>query len=100
MAEQHVNLNAVTRYGPAGSPLPDPETMCLGQCEGLGYYPTTGKAAHNTAEEQKRWQEAHTAPNAHLDEHGNTQECDGWHFLKCPDCEGSRALKGGGFATS
>ena len=27
------------RYGDANAPRPDPDTMCKGQCEGIGYYP-------------------------------------------------------------
>jgi hypothetical protein len=29
----------VDRYSATGTPYPDPETMCQGQCEGMGCYP-------------------------------------------------------------
>ena len=37
-----------------------------------------------TEEEIKRWHEAHNVPDAHRND-----RCDGWHFIKCPDCEGT-----------
>ena len=71
------------RYKALGIPYPDPETMCLGDCEGVGVYPHR-RQANETAYEVAAWQAAHDAPDAHKDE-----ECDGYHFIKCPDCNGT-----------
>lgn len=68
----------ISRYG--DGPFPDPATMCKGQCEGLGTYPQSLDDCTITEEERQRWQEAHDK-NAHA--------CDGYHFIKCPDCEGT-----------
>lgn len=70
------------RYG--GGPYPDPATMCKGQCEGLGVYPQTLDDRTITEEERRRWQEAHDK-DAHT--------CDGYHFIKCPDCDGTGLAK-------
>jgi len=32
-------IEFVDRYSALGVPYPDPETMCPGECEGLGVYP-------------------------------------------------------------
>lgn len=64
-----------------GIPYPDPETMCEGDCEGIGYYPEDDK-------ENPLWIEAHKALHK--------EPCDGYHFVKCPDCNGTgqRGVKG------
>lgn len=74
------------RYG--GGPYPDPATMCKGQCEGLGCYPQSLDDATITDVERHRWQLAHDKPDAHKD-----GPCDGYHFIKCPDCEGTGLAK-------
>lgn len=73
-----------SRYEALGVPLPDPETMCKGQCEGLGVYPHKVGESGETLEERMAWLELHNAPDAHPDE-----PCDGFHFIKCPDCKGT-----------
>lgn len=65
------------RYQAMGIPYPDPETMCEGPCEGVGFHPTRNK-------DNPKWIEAHTAPGVHKDE-----LCDGWHFVECADCGGT-----------
>lgn len=70
------------RYDALGIPYPDPETMCKGQCDGVGAYPT--KLEDATPEEGKRWLAAHESGEGH--ENG---ECNGWHFITCPDCNGT-----------
>lgn len=62
------------RYKALGISYPDPETMCEGQCEGTGWYPEDNQ-------ENPLWQEAHNK--------SNEEKCDGWHFIKCPDCNGT-----------
>lgn len=70
-------LEISTRYGPAGSPMPDPETMCNGQCEGTGKVPIP---ADETSPEWKTlWVEAEK----------KSPSDDGWHFVDCPTCGGT-----------
>lgn len=68
----------VDRYSACGIPQPDPETVCTGQCEGMGVIPV--QANCDDARLVKLWWELHKAT-----EH----DCDGWHFVRCPDCDGS-----------
>lgn len=65
------------RYQALGIPYPEEETMCLGQCEGTGRVPV----AKDDMEEpfHRLWIEA---------EAKNPSD-DGWHFVKCPDCNGT-----------
>ena len=72
------------RYEATGTPYPDPETMCAGQCDGMGCYPVKRGASDTTGEELRRWCVAHERTDAHDD-----GPCDGWHFITCPDCEGT-----------
>ena len=65
------------RYQALGIPYPDPETMCLGQCEGTGIVPI---AKEETEEPWKTlWAEA---------EEKNPSE-NGRHFVTCPECDGT-----------
>lgn len=81
------------RYQALGIPYPDPDTVCKGPCEGTGVYPlmnndfATGMLKMRdelTATDLDLWNAQHNAPNAHA-----TEPCDGWHFVKCPDCDGT-----------
>jgi hypothetical protein len=74
------------RYQALGIPYPDVETMCKGQCDGVGVYPQRRDDPTITPVEREMWQRAHEALNAH--EHGDA-DCDGWHFIKCSDCNGT-----------
>jgi len=106
------------RYQALGIPHPKQETACLGQCEGTGWVPVRGLAddtglllQSNSSEDPrlvKAWEEAHRdwclspvwprlkrilkTSWKHRDVkwlwHG-WEACDGWHFVKCPDCGGS-----------
>lgn len=78
------------RYSACGMDLPDPKTMCKGQCEGMGCVPTgppegyvkEGKLCCPSDNEEPwrtLWLEA---------EEKEPSE-DGWHFVTCPDCNGS-----------
>lgn len=69
-------LEFTDRYG--GGPRPDPETMCKGQCEGLGTYPC--KEAEATSDELKLIEEIKSTQ-------GRSE--DGWYFIKCLDCNGT-----------
>jgi len=65
------------RYEALGIPYPDPKTMCDGQCEGTGWVPI----ASDDMEEPFRtlWLEAEK----------KTPTNDGYHIVKCPDCNGT-----------
>lgn len=71
------------RYQALGIPYPDAETMCLGMCEGTGYVPVK-----KDEEDDKRlvelWEEQEKIEPSD----------DGWHFVLCPDCNGTRLRKG------
>lgn len=81
-------IESTDRYG--GNP-PDPETMCKGECEGMGWVPVQDREhagdlivdslGYDKEPWKTLWQEAHIAAGEH--------ECDGWHFVKCPDCGGT-----------
>ncbi len=81
------------RYSAMGIPRPDPNTMCRGKCEGTGVVPVKysvpkpGEVSAvndpndpDDAELRRRWEAAER-------EHPSD---DGWHFVKCPTCNGSR----------
>ena len=67
------------RYQALGIPYPDPRTVCRGQCEGTGWIPI--KAGETDSRFRTLWNEAHA--KAH------EEPCDGWHFVRCPDCAGT-----------
>lgn len=69
------------RYSAAGIEPPHPDTVCQGQCEGMGCVPI----AKDETEEPWRtlWLEAERKDPAD----------DGWHFVKCPDCNGTGKRK-------
>ncbi len=75
--EDKMEIEFTDRYQALGIPYPDPKTMCKGQCEGTGIVPVP----KDDMEEPFRtlWMEAE------VKEHSD----DGWHFVKCPDCNGS-----------
>ena len=72
-------FEATDRY--EGMPYPNPETMCEGQCEGMGVVPI----GSGDMEEPFRtlWLEAEKKNPA----------ADGNHFVKCPDCNGTGKRK-------
>lgn len=65
------------RYQALGIPYPDPKTVCKGQCEGTGFVPIhkddTEEPFHTL------WLQA---------EEKNPTD-DDYHFVKCPDCNGT-----------
>lgn len=99
LVQDHVVLGEKTeftdRYKAMGIPYPDAKTMCKGPCEGTGVVPIKGEGweqkqgvgglvsmggpSSMNVEYQKRWQAA--------EEKEATD--DGWHFVKCADCNGS-----------
>ena len=65
------------RYQATGTSCPDPENCC-DTCEGMGCVPV-GK---NETEEPYK--------NLWLAAEKKKKTDDGWHFVKCPACKGSR----------
>jgi len=100
----------VDRYQALGIPYPDPETMCPGQCEGIGLIPVhfseTDAILRNLwiqAEVKQREQIKKGKKRASLllirgyKKNGRilTDLDDGYHFVKCPDCNGTGKIQGG-----
>jgi sarcosine oxidase delta subunit len=102
------------RYQALGIPYPDQQTMCKSHFEGTGVYPQRMDDA--TEAELSAWLEAHHKtcnPRGRLRSLWRHPEwwywkeifrdvwsygisgCDGWHFIKCADCNGT-ALRGEG----
>lgn len=78
-----MNVEFTDRYQALGIPYPDAETMCLGMCEGTGFVPVK-----KDEEQDERfialWEEAEKEKPSD----------DGWHFVKCPDCNGTGLREG------
>ena len=85
------------RYSATGTPYPNSETVCLGHCEGMGCVPVymrperapDGRMAlvmdsEKDPELVRLWQEAEAKSPAD----------DGWHFVVCPACNGTRLRPG------
>lgn len=78
MAERKIEFT--DRYQALGIPYPNRETMCHGQCEGIGLVPHK-KEDKPDGLYDPLWDEAHEKAGEH--------DCDGWHFVTCPTCNGS-----------
>lgn len=80
------------RYEAIGIQYPNSKTMCKGHCEGTGYVPHKKRGIGDLdilpqpddVIFDKLWEEAHSKPHK--------EKCDGWHFVKCPDCKGTGKL--------
>lgn len=105
------------RYQALGIPYPDINTMCKGHCEGIGFYPLSNplykSSVVSTQEltnlEIELWNKAHMEVHSligrvkclykafiHFDKiwfKTAFEKCDGWHFVKCPDCNGTGKRK-------
>jgi hypothetical protein len=85
------------RYQALGIPYPKKDTMCLGQCDGTGWVPV--KHDEENPIFKALWEEAHAKAHTitqrikiavkHKDAPWLWHRCDGWHFVKCPDCNGA-----------
>lgn len=64
------------RYSAMGTPRPDPKTVCLGPCEGMGVVPLTLAGAKRYGLEVAWWDAA-------------ASDTDEYQFLKCPICKGT-----------
>jgi hypothetical protein len=60
-----------------GGHYPDTDTMCKGDCEGMGFVPVKAPATNSAY--YNKWQEAEAKEHAE----------DGWHFVQCNDCNGT-----------
>ena len=89
-------MEITSRYEALGIPLPDPKTMCKGDCEGTGWYPTQSRGkktlpvyvTKGSVRDWILWDEAHNRGNF-VKRLWHKYRCDGWHFVKCPDCNGT-----------
>jgi hypothetical protein len=95
---QHVLREAntfVTRYDALGMDLPDPKTICHGQCEGTGVVPIymrKGDTRQYPVGNSKVMGEDETDPRfISLWQFAEDEEPSegGWHFVTCPDCGGT-----------
>ena len=79
------------RYSLTGIPYPDPKTVCKGQCEGMGCVPVFVEQPHLPTGLSLGTEEDPTLLALWYIEHQNAGEhiCDGWHFVKCPECDGT-----------
>ena len=62
---------------------PNPETICLGPCDGMGCFPVNRN--NKKADYKRLWDEAEKEKPSD----------DGWHIVRCPDCEGTGKNKNG-----
>ena len=72
------------RYKALGIPYPDPATTCMGDCEGTGVVPV-----HEDDPDDRYFQ-------AWRDAEAKQPSEDGYHFLICPDCDGTGKRKAAG----
>ncbi len=81
-----MSIEFTDRYKALRIPYPDIETMCQGPCEGTGFVPIEAGDADPVY--QALWQDAHLnhcTPFSEIRE----GKCDGWHFVRCQDCQGT-----------
>ena len=71
-------IELTNRYDALGVPLPDPDTMCLGRCEGTGW------VLIPKDEMEEPWR------SMWLEAEAKEPVADGWHEFVCPDCKGTR----------
>jgi hypothetical protein len=81
------------RYQALGLPYPDPATMCDSQCEGTGVVPVYMTPVRAARPDEVRPIEEESDPRLiALWQQAEAREAatDGWHFVTCPDCNGTR----------
>jgi hypothetical protein len=87
------SIEIVDRYSALGIPAPDPETMCDGQCEGTGFIPIYMSIGDEELPELSHCHLADEDDPALVTlweaEEANHPCRDGWHFIECPDCQGT-----------
>lgn len=85
------------RYQALGIAYPDAGTVCEGHCEGTGWVPV--REDDEDPQFAALWRKAHSRAHTFQRRAWNaikfhdpgalTRPCDGWHFVQCPDCEGT-----------
>ncbi len=112
-------MEFMSRYEALGIPFPEPDTVCQGHCEGTGWIPIVGSVVRIRgsiyAEPETDpvlaalWKAQHEFTCSW---HGRLRNilhglvtfdrfrlrlgwdrCDGYHFVKCPDCGGAGKRK-------
>jgi len=89
-----VQYEFTDRYDALGI-RPDPETACKGQCEGTGVVPIVGPhearpgrvrpvdTPESTDDMEQPWR------SLWLEAEQESPAENGWHFVKCPECQGT-----------
>lgn len=86
-------MEFTSRYG--DGPLPDPETMCTGECEGTGWVPVYFPEGDHRGFDAPRAvvtpseQDYERYRAAWLAAERKQATDDGWHFVPCLECGGS-----------
>lgn len=99
-------MEFVDRYIALGIPYPDVNTVCKGHCEGTGMVPL--KLEDDLLEDPQwsdLWLDAHMKIHTWYGRLASLykaiiyfdkiwlkivfESCDGWHFVRCPDCRGT-----------
>lgn len=74
------------RYKATGTPYPNPETMCEGNCEGMGVYPERKDELNKAAVEAKG---GRLTIIGQKEKDGTPCKEDNYVFVQCPDCNGT-----------
>lgn len=78
------------RYDALGMAPPNPETMCKGGCEGVGCFPVYMVAGDKRKAGLRLDDESDpTLVSLWKSSELESPTDDGWHFVRCPSCEGS-----------
>lgn len=88
MAEEKFEFH--DRYSATGTPRPDPKTVCLGMCEGMGFFPMTCLCRGTIL--------GHRHDEDDDDLTGPPGEYSGsvWCWVNCADCGGTSEKRGTG----
>jgi hypothetical protein len=76
------DIEFTDRYDALGIPCPDPETCCKGRCEGTGFAPV------HKDDTEEPW------CTLYREAEEKEPSDDGYHFVKCPDCNGTGKRSG------
>ena len=113
VVEEMKSIEFTDRYDALGIPKPNPSTICQGLCEGSGIFPLhkNDPDFKNNHKLRRLWRKKHKQCGSRkeswkalwlfiklrkfrivydmLKDYKNWIKCDGWHFIKCPDCNGT-----------
>lgn len=82
-------MEFVDRYSATGTPYPDPETMCLGPCEGMGVVPVVLQPVGEVRPAPESDPALVAAFLAAVEAGAKPDEL-GYVMVTCPTCKGSR----------